>query len=648
MGGGLFKSKKVILTSLIILLITLLIGVTYAYWQTTFTQVDANKLASDCFKLEFSEGNNIDLEEAIPILNSEGEKLTPYTLTIKNICDAETKYQVNLEVLDNELASKYIALKVNSEDSKLLSEYTTSDGILEDHAESYKIAEGHLRKDQVINFEVRLWMDESVTIEVAEATMNKIFESKITVEAAVEKTEGKYKEDILNGADPVLDEKLIPVVVDDKGEVTRADLNQKWYNYSNQEWANAVILNDNVETPKVGATINENDIESYFVWIPRYRYKIFSDEKYDKLSEEIEDRVQTIQVVFENKDTEKSEGNTKGKWLTHPAFTAFNTNGIWVGKFETGYKGANSKEEAQKNPTDENDAIEEAKNVIIKPNVYSWRGIQVSRAYIVGRNYEEELNSHMMKNTEWGAVAYLSQSIYGSRQEVRINNNESYLTGYAAKNAPTTGNTGTNEPCTTYPKACNEYGGATKGSDGEVNVNYFNSASVVASTTNNYSGIFDMSGGTWEYVMAGMEDSLDSNKLASGLNSSNNSGFNGKNTDNSEVKDGIALPEDSRYYDIYPYNTNGNDYTKFILGDATNEMGPFRSIEYIGTTAEAKPYSRLIGSWYSDGAWPMYSDALWVNRGGISWNGTDAGLFYFSRDSGAAAVYFGFRLVLVF
>ena len=45
----------------------------------------------------------------------------------------------------------------------------------------------------------------------------------------------------------------------------------------------------------------------------------------------------------------------------------------------------------------------------------------------------------MMKNTEWGAVAYLSQSIYGSRQKVRINNNSAYLTGYAAKAVPTTG-----------------------------------------------------------------------------------------------------------------------------------------------------------------------------------------------------------------
>ncbi len=437
MGGGLFKVKKVKLSVLIILLITLVIGGTYALWQINYTQDGVNRLASDCYDIEFSEQNNISLKEAIPILNSEGEKLTPYTISIKNTCETETKYQVNLEVTDNNLSSKYLYLKVNSDDYKILNTYPTSTGILEGHSESYKIGEGHLRKNQVINYEIRLWMDEDISAEETEA-MNKSFKSKVTVEATATTSEGKYKEEILNGADPVLKDKLIPVVIDSKGGVTRADENAKWYNYANREWANAVILNDNVKTPEVGQSIKEEDIESYFVWIPRYRYKIFSDEKYSSLTE-IEDRVQTIDVIFENKETPASKNETKGTWLTHPAFTAFDTNGIWVGKFETGYKDAADKNAAQVNPENEQAAITESKNIIIKPNVYSWRGIQVAKAYVVSYNYERNLDSHMMKNTEWGAVAYLSQSIYGSRQKVRINNNSAYLTGYAAKAVPTTG-----------------------------------------------------------------------------------------------------------------------------------------------------------------------------------------------------------------
>ena len=73
---------------------------------------------------------------------------------------------------------------------------------------------------------------------------------------------------------------------------------------------------------------------------------------------------------------------------------------------------------------------------------------------------------------------------------------------------------------------------------------------------NNYTGIFDMSGNAFEYMMAGVEEAPESNTLASGLNINNNSGFNGKNIDGSIVSDGINLSEDLKYYDIYPYSTN--------------------------------------------------------------------------------------------
>ena len=65
-------------------------------------------------------------------------------------------------------------------------------------------------------------------------------------------------------------------------------------------------------------------------------------------------------------------GNCKvGDYMTHPAFLAFDVKGIWVGKFETGYKGATSASGAQKNEYDENtpDKIQ------IKPNVYPWKSI---------------------------------------------------------------------------------------------------------------------------------------------------------------------------------------------------------------------------------------------------------------------------------
>ena len=90
--------------------------------------------------------------------------------------------------------------------------------------------------------------------------------------------QNKWIDPILNGADPVLNEPLIPVEIKPNGEVYYANLNSEWYNYSEKRWANAVILVDNPSNKNygVGDHIIEDDIESYFVWIPRYQYKIWN------------------------------------------------------------------------------------------------------------------------------------------------------------------------------------------------------------------------------------------------------------------------------------------------------------------------------------------------------------------------------------
>ena len=94
-------------------------------------------------------------------------------------------------------------------------------------------------------------------------------------------TSSKYTEAILNGADPVLGTGMVPVTIDAKGKVKYANVNTPWYSYEEKRWANAVIL---VKSPsqsyKTGDTILEKDIESYFVWIPRYSYKIWDTGNY--------------------------------------------------------------------------------------------------------------------------------------------------------------------------------------------------------------------------------------------------------------------------------------------------------------------------------------------------------------------------------
>ena len=405
-----------------------------------------------------------------------------------------------------------------------------------------------------------------------------------------------YEDPILNGADPVIKENLVPVTIADNGEVTYANTQKKWYSYENKEWANAVILVENPSQEYVkGDVIQESDIESYFVWIPRYKYQIFDEGNYTTY---IESKPSTsiakeIQIEFETNAVEASTGSTKGEWLTHPAFTNFDVNGLWIGKYETGYKGATSKETAQVNAMD-------SSKVIVKPNVYSWRNSTVSNMFKTAYNYERNLDSHMMKNTEWGAVAYLSHSKYGINTEVRINNNSNYLTGYAAVD-------GTDQ--SSYP--------GEVGADSSKTLPYNTPTGYKASTTGNITGIYDMSGGAWEYVAAYMPSSSD----ASGFSAS-------------------ELTTYSKYLDLYSANSTINSYNNRKLGDATGEMGPFYFY------ADKDNIKRYHNNWYGDYSNFVDSTYPWFGRGGYYVNGVLAGQFSFGRNTGGVRTNVGSRLVL--
>ena len=440
-----------------------------------------------------------------------------------------------------------------------------------------------------------------------------------------------YKENILNGTDPVLKDPLIPVTIESDGTVKKADIGSEWYNYTNKEWANAVILFDESEDYLAGEVIPEEKIESYFVWIPKYRYQLWDLGNYDSLTSIDTSKVHEIPIIFGDYNTSDDKvgecttpmesgatGNCEvGDYMTHPAFLSIPSTGFWVGKFETGYNGATSTTEAEQN-------VNDSSKIIVKPNTYSWRSIQTSNAFYASYNYQRTLDSHMMKNTEWGAVAYLQHSIYGSVTSVRINNNIDLITGYAANNEPTCGYTGENEECN---RSCN---------DGTCNTAYPNSVS--ASTTGNISGIFDMSGGANEYMMGAM---LNQNReLLSGSSDTSNSGFKGSYSDGGSNTTGYDWP-DKKYYDTYIYSSTTREYQRRILGDATGEMGPFNIAVY-------GSQNRVISSWYKNLGYFVSELNTWFINGNGASNGSESGVFSHNSTllSGGINTNISFRLIL--
>ena len=304
-------------------------------------------------------------------------------------------------------------------------------------------------------------------------------------------------EDNSNANKPVLASNMVPVYYDETNSVwKKADINNKtmenrWYNYDNQIWANAVtITSDRLETYKnenPGTVIPMDDITTMWVWIPRFNAVIPSNYNGGTKA-----KPNAIDVTFVKQNETAIDAFT---------FGTKELSGFWYGKFETSHTTLASSTTAN-NLGCTNETCSNANGIIIKPNVTSLRYNNVSNFFFASRSMEQpnnsfgfvssEVDTHMSKNNEWGAVAYLTQSIYGRCADsttcidIGINNNSSYKTGYGA-------------PAGSSSSATNGAYNTTLGK--------------AASTTNNIYGIYDMSGGRGEYVMGVYNNS----KSASGF-----------------------------------------------------------------------------------------------------------------------------------
>ena len=392
-----------------------------------------------------------------------------------------------------------------------------------------------------------------------------------------------------------------------------------WYNYDSKNWANAVILNYGV-TKNIGDIINvDTDVAQMYVWIPRYRYTIFNGVGNVGVSPQVinvnfetgtartgsitcTDMISSGGAVSENCGTVTNNSST----YTHPAFTLGTTElkGIWVGKFE------NSNITAC---TPANYSIDTACDLItlgiqIKPNVISWRGARLSTFYTSISNISStygltNADSHMMKNMEWGAVAYLKQSQYGlGITNIGINNNSSFKTG------------------------CGATAGSTQVSTCSV---YDSTNGLKASTTGNIYGVYDISGGARELVMGNTATSSISQIV--GLSATYSSGFEGIYY-NGVVATGRAFPS-MKYTNLYSYDASSSTtQSRGKLGDATKET--------------LLTYGSSSDGWYSaQTVFPYNNDPLFT-RGGDYSGGVYGGVFQFNVSNGCASKFYASRSVI--
>ena len=376
---------------------------------------------------------------------------------------------------------------------------------------------------------------------------------------------------------PQLSEGMTPIKwVDGVETVTTAD-DPDWYDYDNQLWANVKTADG-----------------SYWVWIPRYAYKITSgyhssitgsiDVKFLKGASD----TTVDNTTIETSGYAAGIKDTSMHYFTHPTFqNDINQYGFWVAKFEpTAAEGiANGYLEDNSCPNVGDDTS--TKTVKVVPNANSWRCINNKNSYQTsismktkgdgnGNSYygwnENSVNPHMATNLEWGAIYYLTLSKYGANtNEVYINNNQNYITGCAGDTASASVSTDT---------ICkNPYDSIT---------------GVKASTTWNITGVYDMSGGSWERTMSNYNNLLGS------------SGFT--EDEYSEISSLYITEYTTPVTNLL--NNIGMDYDATVYGDGIYETSSGANrygTAWIGTdrgvwNAEISYLPNVSYSWYHRGA----------------------------------------------
>ena len=183
------KKKTIMIAIIILLVLSVAIGISYAYWVLNLNQDSKNIVSTKCLNVTFTEGDAINLQKTYPMKDEDGAKLTPYTFTLKNECNDKANYQNNLETLtDSTLDINYVKVKLN-DDINILGDKEAVTKTLDNAIDSRMLETGILNANETKTFNLNLWL----SYDAPNDTMNKTFESKITVTTSYHATLGTEK-----------------------------------------------------------------------------------------------------------------------------------------------------------------------------------------------------------------------------------------------------------------------------------------------------------------------------------------------------------------------------------------------------------------------------------------------------------------------
>ena len=454
----------------------------------------------------------------------------------------------------------------------------------------------------------------------------------------------------------------------------------EWYSYEDKKWANAKTEDGSmwVWIPRYAYRIHkENGIETQ-------KFDIvflvgLTDNYYDENG-----RLQTAQRQTSEDQTIVTNGDA---YTVHPAFTNESSinyanggwdkelAGIWVAKFEAGYASGNNKatvkassvkysqstayvpavetgttnttttarnwldgEYSVKNGTtyEWKDGKETAiKYPTFQGLTYSMNYISTSDAFKISRVLTEKENiyglsnnstdSHLMKNSEWGAVTYLGKSEYGL-DDVDIVINNVTLSNRVKSVYAVTGCAGTTADASIVSTTIGKLNNRTQSG---VYV-WTQKNGTVASSTGTIYGIYDLSGGSWERTSA-MINNKEKNLYIYG----------------NELMKNLNNGGSSKYVIVYPYDFNEDSITSANIDNASLLNYDKNSKIYGDAIRETSIKGIGESSWGSDFSYFTSKNMVFSARGGDYGSKTKSGLFAFHRADGTSFYGRGFRSVLV-
>ena len=406
----------------------LLIGSSMAYllFEASGT---TQTISAGTLQLSYTnESEAIILNNAVPQSDEQGLNNNVYSITLTNTSTIKSYYELSLNnncTVGNSytvngssvtanvcIPNNYlkVAVKTNKDE-----DYTIKNG-------GNVILKGYLEAKENISFEMIIWLTEETPNDYQGQTetgtpRNVIYNGnfKIYTRQMLDQNETL---DSSGANNPVLASNMIPVYYDEtnsvwkKADTSNKTMENRWYNYDNHIWANAVTVTKiNRATylnASPGTTISMDDITTMWVWIPRFNAVTPSN-----YNGGTKDNPGAIDVTFVKQNEVAVDAFIFGdKELS----------GFWYGKFETSHSTLTTST-TNNNLGCTNETCNNANGIVIKPNVASLRSNNVSNFFFASRSMEQpnnsfgfvssEVDTHMSKNNEWEAVTYLTQSIYG-------------------------------------------------------------------------------------------------------------------------------------------------------------------------------------------------------------------------------------------